>query len=80
MRFGDADRRALDVRVTREPRAEEPAVPGPAVLRVRGRMNADEAAAGTDEALEGSLLGAGQDVAGRGEEHDGLVAREVGAA
>ena len=42
-------------------------------------MNADEAAAGTDEALESSLLGAGQDVAGRGEKHDGLVAREVGA-
>ncbi len=77
--IGDRDRCALDVWVTREPRSEEPAVPGPVVLGVRGRMNADEAAAGTDEALESSLLGAGQDVAGRGEKHDGLVAREVGA-
>src|SRR5690242_10092713 len=69
----DMDRRVLDLGVAREPCADEPAVPRPAVLRVACRMNADEAAAGTDVSFEGRLLVRVQNVSGRAEEYDGLV-------
>jgi hypothetical protein len=41
-------------------------------------MDAGIAAAGLDVPLEGGLLGVGEEVAGRGEEDDDVVLREVG--
>src|SRR6478609_193913 len=56
---------------------DEPAVPGPVVLRVRRRVNADEAFARADEALEGRLLGVVEHVARRTQENHRVVSREA---
>ena len=50
------------------------AVPRPAVLRVRRRVDAGETASAADEALERGLLRVAQDVAGGEEEDDRPVA------
>ena len=59
----DADRRGLHGRVAEEARAEQPAVPVPAVLRVGGRVHAGEPTAAPDVAAERGLLGAVEHVA-----------------
>ena len=46
--------------------ADEAAVPGPPVLGVRRRVDADEAAAAVDEILERALLRDAEDVTGEG--------------
>lgn len=67
----------LDRRVALEPRPDQVLVLRPVVLGVGGRVDADEAAAPVDVFLQGALLGVVQDVAGGGEEDDGLVVGEV---
>ena len=68
----------LDRRVRLEVRADQVAVPGPVVLRVAGRVDADVAAAILDEALEGLLLRRVEHVAGRVQEDDHAKPREIG--
>ena len=63
--------RFLDRRMALEVGADELAVPGPVVLRVRGRVHAHVAVAGADVALEGRLLRAVQHVTRGGHEHHG---------
>ena len=58
--------------------ADHLAVPRPRVLGVGRGVDADEAAAGADVVLEGVLLLGGKDVAGGGEEDDGVEQGEVG--
>src|SRR6266508_5377261 len=73
----DVDRTGLNVRVTPEVGAEEPAVPWPVVLRVGRGVNADEAAAPADETLESVLLVVVQDVPGGEQEDDAVVPGEA---
>ncbi len=74
----DLDRPGRHARVVAlEAGADEPLVPGPASARVGRRVDADEAAAAVDVALERPLLArAGDRRAGGGEEDDRLVAAE----
>src|SRR5207302_3726327 len=53
----------LDRRMTGEIGADEPAIPWPVVFRVARGMNAHEAAAAADIALEGGFLSGIEDVA-----------------
>jgi len=53
--------------------ADQPAVPGPIILGVRRRMDADEALAPADEALERGLLRVVQHVARRTQEDHCIV-------
>ena len=55
-------------------RADEAAVPGPVVLGVGRRVDADPAAARADVPLEGRLLGVVEDVTRRQQEDDRVVA------
>ena len=64
----------LDARMALEVGADQAAVPGPVVLGVAGRMDAGEAAAAADEALQRGLLLRVQRIAAGVEEHDCLVA------
>ena len=64
-------------RVAAEVAADQLAVPGPRVLRVGRGVDAGEAAAALDVALERLLLGDVEDVTGRREEGDDVVLREV---
>ena len=64
-------------RVRAEVAADQLAVPRPRVLGVGRRVDAGVAAAGLDEALERRLLRVVEHLAGRREEHDDVVVREV---
>ncbi len=68
----------LDSGVRGEVGADQVAVERPVVLRVRGRVDADEAAARSDVRLERRLLGLVQNVAGGVEEDHRLVTAQVG--
>ncbi len=75
------DRRLLDGGVRLEVRAHQLPVPVPAVTAVGGGVDAHEAAAGLDVALEGGLLvRRAHRVAGGRVEDDGLVLRQVGVS
>src|SRR5215469_15113598 len=73
----DTHRRALDLRMAREPRPDEPAIPRPPVLGVARRVHADKTAPGADVSLERLLLSRVEDIAGRVEEYDDLVAGQI---
>src|ERR1700738_1816490 len=73
----DADSGGLDLWVTGEIGADEPPIPGPLVLGVACRVDADEPAAGPDIALEGGFLVCVEDVPGGAEEYDDLVSSEL---
>ena len=64
-------------RVRAEVAADQLAVPRPRVLGVGRGVDAGVAAAGLDEALERRLLRVVEHLAGRREEHDDVVLREV---
>ncbi len=72
-----ADGGGLDLRVGVEVGADEAAVELPVVLGVGGRVDADVTAAGGHVVLERLLLFGVEDVAGGGEEGDGVVAGQV---
>ena len=75
-RVADEERAGAHVRVARmahEVAADEAAVPGPVVLRVGRRVDADKPAARLDVAHEGDLLRVVQHVARGVEEDDGPV-------
>ena len=64
-------------RVVAEVRADQLAVPGPAVLAVGGRVQAEVALARADEALERGLLVCGEEVTRRGvEDHHVVVGQD----
>ncbi len=73
----DLDGRVLVLRVAVEVRADQLAVPRPVVLGVGRRVDARVPAAVLDVALERGLLVVVEDVARRGQPHDGVVLREV---
>ena len=73
----DIDRRLLHRRMRLEVGAHKFAKPRPRVLRVRGRMNTSETASRADELLERALLFLVEDVAGRRNENNRLVAFEI---
>src|SRR6266478_3884242 len=73
----DADGRALDLWVAGEVGADEPAIPGPLVLGVARRVDADKPAAGADIAFEDGFLVCVEDVPGGAEEYDDLVSSEL---
>jgi hypothetical protein len=75
---GDLDGRGLVGRVALEVGADEPAVPGPVVLRVGRGVDARVAAARLDVALERGLLRGVEGIPGRGEEDDRVVLPERG--
>src|SRR6516162_11854407 len=71
------DRCGLDRGMACEKGADEMPVPGPSILGVARRMNADKTAARADISLKGGLLRVIEDVAGRAQKHDDLVSREL---
>src|SRR6266404_585147 len=73
----DMDGGALDLWVASEIGADEPAIPGPLVLGVACRVDADEAAAGADIAFESGFLVCVEDGPGGTEEYDDLVSSEL---
>ena len=73
---GDLHGRVLVLGMVLEVGADQLAVPGPVVLGVRGGVDPSEAATSLDVGLERRLLLGVQDVAGRGEEDDGVVLLE----
>ncbi len=69
-------RRRLNVGMTGEIGSDQPSVKRPVVFSVGRRMDADKTSAASDEPLEGRLLSAVQDVAGRREEYHDPVLRQ----
>jgi hypothetical protein len=73
----DPDPRRLVGRVRLEVGADQAAVPGPVVLGVGGRVDADVPTARGDVGLEGVLLGGVEHVAGGRQPHHRLVPGQV---
>jgi hypothetical protein len=74
----DVDRGSLDLRMILETRSEHCPVPRPVVFRIGRGMHADEAPTATEVPFKRSLLAVVEDIPGRHQKDDGVVAREVG--
>src|SRR4051812_7225068 len=75
-RVRDMHRCSLDLRMAGEIGADQLAVPGPVVLGIARRMDADEPTTGPDIPLERRLLLRVENISGRAQENDGLISRE----
>src|SRR5712692_7063536 len=67
----------LNRRMALEISADQPAIPGPVVLSVAGRVNSDKSTAGAYESLECRLLIVIEHRARGVQEHDHLVVGQV---
>src|ERR1700739_4759419 len=76
VRICDVDRCALNLTMGHDPVPTEPAVPRPSILRVARRVDADEAAAGSDVLLKSGFLARIENIASRVEEYDDLISRQ----